>query len=487
MMRSKYAHLSKNVLLFALSGFLPKLLSFVLIPLYTSRLTTAEYGKYDLMLTTVQLLLPIFTLGIQDAALRFSLDSRYDSAQVFTVALKCSLLGTLVVTVGAWMGYRFGFFESPSVFVFTALTFGVNAVNNVCTLFCRGIGKTWAIVWGSVVNSAVTLGACILFLLVFDWGLNGYFAANVLGGAASVGVLFFGAELWRYVTGRTGKRLFKDMVSFSFPLIFSGIAWWVNNASDRYVLAELLGVAASGLYAVAYKIPNLLSVFQNVFAQAWSISAVKEFDREDRDGFIGTTYELMQFAMLALCSLLIVLNVPLAKLLYAGEFFGAWQYVPCLLLAVVFHAMSLFIGSIFTAVRDTKTLAFSTVLGAAVNVVGNLAFIPLWGGFGAAVATALGYGVTFSMRRGILRRHIRLRVTMGRNILAYLLVVMQISLSPLEGWGIFWQAVLFVGILWLYKKEFVFVLSKGKMILSDLVRSRKRLPAMGAEGEVERE
>ena len=65
------------------------------------------------------------------------------------------------------------------------------------------------------------------------------------------------------------------MVKFSFPLIFSVIAWWINNASDRYILTWITGISVSGLYAISYKIPNLLSTFQNIFAQAWSISEVK--------------------------------------------------------------------------------------------------------------------------------------------------------------------------------------------------------------------
>ena len=77
-MNSKQSYLAKNILLFSISGFVPKILSFILIPLYTSYLTTAEYGISDLITTTVYLLLPVFTLNIQDAVMRFALDDKYD-------------------------------------------------------------------------------------------------------------------------------------------------------------------------------------------------------------------------------------------------------------------------------------------------------------------------------------------------------------------------------------------------------------------------
>lgn len=473
MKKGKYAQLSKNILLFSCSGFLPKALSFLLIPLYTNCLTTAEYGEYDLMTTTVQLLLPVFTLGIQDAVLRFALDSKQDRTQVFTVALRCLAVGNVIVCLGGCAVYVSGLYTRADMLFFGALAFVTGSLHNVCNLFCRGLGRTGVITVSSVMNAAVTLGTNVLFLLAFKWGLTGYFAANALGSFFSLVTLFFGAKLWCFVGSGGKKRLFFEMVSFSFPLIFSGVAWWINNASDRYVLTKIVGIGASGLYAVAYKIPNLLSVFQNVFAQAWSISAVREFDREDTDGFIANTYALMQFLMLAICSFLILFNVPIARLLYAGEFFGAWRYVPCLLLSVVFHAMALFLGSIFTAVKDTKTLAVSTIVGAAVNTLGNVLFIRIWGAYGAAIATVLGYGVTFLMRRIVLRKHVRMRSHTGRDLSAYFLIVGQIVIAAFGESAVWWQIPLFVGVLFLYVKEW----RQGLLFLQAVLRKREEKTA----------
>lgn len=73
-MKSKYKYLFKNVGLLTLSNFGGKILTFLLIPLYTKYLTTSEYGIYDLYVTTVSLLVPILSVCVLDAVLRFSLD-----------------------------------------------------------------------------------------------------------------------------------------------------------------------------------------------------------------------------------------------------------------------------------------------------------------------------------------------------------------------------------------------------------------------------
>ena len=87
----KYKYLIKNMGLLTLSSFATKLLSFFLVPLYTSVLSTGEYGTYDLFNTTIGLLFPILTLDIQEGVLRFALDKDNDNRDVFAIGGKMLL------------------------------------------------------------------------------------------------------------------------------------------------------------------------------------------------------------------------------------------------------------------------------------------------------------------------------------------------------------------------------------------------------------
>ena len=58
------------------------------------------------------------------------------------------------------------------------------------------------------------------------------------------------------------------MVAYSVPMGLGNIGWWINNVSDRYIVTWICGLAANGVYSVAYKIPSLLSMFQQIFNQA---------------------------------------------------------------------------------------------------------------------------------------------------------------------------------------------------------------------------
>lgn len=455
-MNSKQSYLAKNILLFSISGFVPKILSFILIPLYTSYLTTAEYGISDLITTTVYLLLPVFTLDIQDAVMRFALDDKYDKKDVFSTAIRIDIIGTVLVCIGTM---AISFLNISGIdngyLTFFVIMYFTSALSNTVSLFCRGIDKVNVMVVGSILNSVITLSSNILFLAVFHWGLTGYLIANSLGSVVALAWCFIGAKLHQYMKFNVPKSVRTDMVQFSFPLIFSVIAWWINSASDRYILIWMSGVAVSGLYAISYKIPSILSIFQNVFAQAWSISAVKEFDRNDSNGFICGMYNMMNFAMIIICSGIMIVNIPIAKILYSNDFFAAWEYVPPLLVSVVFNAMALFIGSIFTAVKDTKTLSTSTILGAFINTACNIILIYFFGAYGAALATMIGYATVLIMRHFILRKHIHMNIRWNRDIAAYALLLMQMIVATAGLKLVVLQALVFGSIAILFRKELV--------------------------------
>ena len=78
----KYSYLLKNIGLLALSSFGTKVLSFLLIPLYTSVLSTSDVGIYDNYTTTVTLMLSVLTMNVSEAVMRFTLDPKKEKSSV---------------------------------------------------------------------------------------------------------------------------------------------------------------------------------------------------------------------------------------------------------------------------------------------------------------------------------------------------------------------------------------------------------------------
>ena len=432
---NRYKYLFKNIGILTLSSFATKLLSFFLVPLYTNILTTTEYGTYDLLNSTIGILLPILTLDIQEAVLRFALDKKESRNAIVSISAKYLLISNAAVAIGLIVNKIFGFSSIIADYALLFfLMFFVQSLLGVMTCYTRGIDKVADLSISSVITSVVTITCNILFLVAFKWGLLGYFAANIIGPLVQCVYLLFRSNYLKYIKCVKYSLEEREMLSYSKPLIANGIAWWVNNVSDRYVIVFFCGLAENGIYSVAGKIPSILNVFQNIFNQAWTLSAVKDFDPEDKSGFFSNTYRVYNCLMTIICSGIILFDKILAKFLYAKDFFAAWKYVPWLTIAILFGALSGYIGGFFSAVKNSKIFATSTAAGAIVNLILNFAFTPFYGAIGAAIATAICYIVVWAFRFYQSRKYIKMKVNIIRDIFSYVLLVVQtVVLTVSEG------------------------------------------------------
>ena len=296
----------------------------------------------------------------------------------------------------------------------------------------------------------------ILFLVTFKLKLNGYFYAYILANIISGSYLILATKAYKYF-GRTNEyKTKKDMYAFSKPLILNNLAWWVNNVSDRYIVTWLCGIAANGIYSVAYKIPSVLNTFQTIFSQAWTISAIKEYENNESE-FYGRIYRIYNCGMTLVCSLLIVFNKPIAKILFANEFYSAWKYAPFLTESILFGSLSGLLGGIFSAAKNSKVFAKTTLIGASVNTILNYLLVKAWGPIGAAIATLISYVIVWGARLIEANKIVPLNVNLIRDIISYILITAQALVLNLLldiNIEIIIQCSLFVFVFFLYIGEF---------------------------------
>lgn len=432
--RNKIKNLSKNALLFTISGFGTRIISFFLVPLYTYVLSTGEFGEVDLVTTSVQLLIPILTLNIQDAVLRFSLDKDYEAEDAICVGAKIIgvsslLLGAVLFGLNKFNIVRLGLNYTSFLYI----SFISGAINNNLSMYLKAKNQVKALaVWG-IVNTAVTCGANILLLLVLKLGIDGYMIAYVSGTiVANVGMLLAGNILKDLSSSKNSNEIAREMLMYSTPLIANSLGWWVNNASDRYILTYFCGAAINGIYAVSYKIPSILSALQSIFYNAWSISSITEFDENDTDGFIGETYTAYSSVSFLACSLIMLFNIAIAHILYSKDFFVAWKYVPFLLIGTVFNGLGLFNGCIFAAAKKTKEISITTVTSALVNTVLNFVLIPLIGAYGAAFATMIGYFSIWLTRMLRLKKVIKMNINWKKQLMMMITILMQCAVASVS-------------------------------------------------------
>lgn len=466
---NKYKHLAKNVLLFSISSFGSKILSFLFVSFYTAVLTTEEYGTADLVWTTASLLLFFVTLNISDAVVRFALERTNEQEGIFSYGLRIILRGQLIFGILLMV---FGFFNPVKwewyLYLLLYIMVFANALYQVTTYYLRTFDEVKSVAVAGVMNTAITIFSNIILLVVIKTGVVGYLSSMIIGSFVSslyaLWVIIKRNKFnWTKVCDKETKHM---MISYSVPLIFNGISWWINNSLDRYLVTYFCGVSVNGLYAVASKIPTMLTTAQSIFAEAWNISAIKEFDKNDADGFFGNMYSLYNGFSVLGASGLILLNVFIARVLFARDFFSAWEYSSILVFSAVFSGLAGFAGGIFSVVRKTGYYALSTIIAALVNTGLNILFIPIWGAYGAAIATVISFIAVWLIRVIYAGKFIDWKINFLKDIVAYILLGVQLYLEHTQNHCYIGQFVIVIVLIVIYRNIV--------MKIFNLVRNRFR-------------
>ncbi|PNP89383.1 hypothetical protein BMT55_12865 [Listeria newyorkensis] len=392
---NRYKKLGWNTFIIALGSMGSKFMIFLLVPFYTFYLSPAEYGKADILMMTVSILIPIVTLSIADGVFRYTME-KVSKKQVFSSACAILLLaGVILLALTPILQ------AIPMVQDYYWIFFMLLLVQLWNTLFqqqVRANGKLILYSVSGLLMSGILLIANIIFLKYFHMGVAGYLYANLLAFTFNTVCLFFGAKLYKLFSFRAiNKPLLKKMLFYSLPLIPNAILWWIMQVSDRYILTFFLGVAANGLYTVAAKIPSLLSMISSIFFQAWSISAIGDKVKQN-DAFFARVFTLFSCLFFVATESIMMIVQPFSRVLFSSAYQDVWSYVPFLLIAVLLSSFSSFLEVSYMVEKKTKQLLFTSLKGGVVNVALALVLIPFIGILGASIATLLGFLVTWLLR-----------------------------------------------------------------------------------------
>ncbi len=479
----KYDYLAKNTILFAISSFGSKLLVFLLVPFYTSVLSKAEYGIADLITTTSNILVIVATICISDAVTRFSMDGLEARKGVFRYGVSVEIIAFILTGIVIFFVADINPFDWDVSYYFLLWTIMcTSAFYQLVSNYLRAIDKVGCVAIMGILVTLLTIVSNLTLLLLYKLGLLGYLISLVAGYAISavyglVNILKYDRKCLAQICNVETR---KGMIRFSLPLIFNGVAWWINSGLDRYLLLFFLGTEANGLYAAASKIPTILSIITQIFGQAWSLSAIKESTSENKEGFYKNIYEIYNGVLVCACSILIIFNVPIAKILFAKEFFQAWHYSSVLLISAVFSALGAFWGSFFSVQKKTGWYAVSTVISACINLILNSILIPKYGIMGASIATGFSFFAMYIIRYFAASKFIKLGINLIKDLSVYILIIMQIIIANTDKHGYWIQIPICLLILLLYRKP---LLEVFKYISSFWLQSWARLMKGDNNGE----
>lgn len=433
---NRYKKLLSFTLILGIGTVISKLMTYVVLtPLYTRCLTTAEFGVVDLVVQTANLLMPLVSLGINQAVLRFGMDGETDRGSVLSTGLAVNVIGFLIFLLLYPVVRLIPAFGEYALLVYL---FIFCANNHYLFAYCvKSMHKATLFTICVIIGTAITVVLDILFLAVWDMGIVGYILAIAISDLICSAILIISGKLYKLIRFDKLKRtVTKAMLRYSIPLIPNSALWWITDYSDRYMVTVMVSESANGLYSLAYRLPNMLIMVCGIFMDAWQMSVLSEKSRLERQKFFTNVFSMYQSIIFVGASALIVGAKLVTRIMAAPAFYDSWQYIPTLVMATAMSCFVTFLGTIYVVEKQSKSSLITTVIGTVVNLGGNYFLIHLWGAHGAALSTALSYGLVVLLRAFHTRKYIPIGWNLPRFTANMSLTVAQcfIMIFEVPGW-----------------------------------------------------
>ncbi|MCI5947213.1 MAG: polysaccharide biosynthesis C-terminal domain-containing protein [Oscillospiraceae bacterium] len=422
---NKYQKLLNNTLIFAIGTFGSKLLSFILVRLYTGCMTTAQYGTADLLYQAANVIYPIVTLSMADALIRFGIDKAYDNKKIYTIALTTTAGGLAVLLLFTPLINSLEAFRGYGLLLFVYCFFSSFKQLAASFVRARGLVKLFAI--DGIFSTLIIVVSNLILLLKFDLGVTGYVCSIIISDALSLLGLVIISELYKFFDIKSlDKTLFKEIVKYSLPLVPTYILWWITSASDRYFVIAMVNSAENGIYSAAHKIPTLLLLVTTLFYQAWQMSAIENKDDSDLSGYYKQVYGAYSSLLFIAAAGLIMIAKPFTYILVDNDpeknFVFGYHYTPILIIAMIFQCLCQFLSSIYNVRKKSVNSMVTSIVAAVVNIVLDILLIPRLGAYGAGIATMTAYFACFMVRVFDTRSYVKFDISWFRMIVNMIVV-----------------------------------------------------------------
>lgn len=402
--------LVKNTLIFAIGTFGSKVLSFLIVPLYSYFIKAETFGMYDLIVTTVTMFTPIITLQISDGVYRWLIDEPDDKDEVIASTIKLLIVCICISScfyMAACIMIKIPLAFETWIFAVTMITYGV------IQQIIRGLGENKLYSFAGILYTFISLAINVLGLIILRKGIEILFYSSSIASVVCCVIFLNKLEIFKTIRVKMNYTITKDMIRYSLPLIPNTICWWVINSVDRYMIRFYLGSDANGIYSMSTKYPAIVTMITSIFYLAWQESAIKEYDTPNRNQFFSAVFN--KYNKLLLSTVIVCIPFIKAFLMFIMEqsYKSAWKYTGFLMIGCSFSALCTFLGIGYNISKDTKKALYTTSVAAITDALINLFFMKKYGLQIASISTFISYFILFIIRMFDCRKYFKLDIKWG--------------------------------------------------------------------------
>lgn len=390
----------RDALIYTLPTILSRGIAIFLLPIYTRIASPEELGALDLFLVFGNIVALTVALEISQGIARYIPEIsdakqrlNYSSTGLFFTFLMYALFFIIASRFYVELNH---FITGKSEYAqFFQLALAYIALQGFFYYFqnqlrFEGNSIGYAIV--SVFYATSNLASAFVFGIIYDLGLTAILYSMVISVLIAS---MLGLFLLRKSFGFVFKlNLLKQLLKFSTPLVPASMLIFVSLYIDRYMINTLLSLESVGHYGVAVRLASAASLVMIGFQMAITPLVYKHYNEPETPQRLAVIFKyFVIFAVFFFLAYSLIVE-ELLTILTTPDFYSVANVIPILILAFLFSNMYVFMPGI--GIRKKTHLIFLIgFVAAIINIILNYLLIPVLGMVGAALATTIGYFISF--------------------------------------------------------------------------------------------
>lgn len=400
-MKVRYKHFFFTVIGYFAGNVFTKLISFILLPLYTKLIDPEIYGIYGVNMTIVQLVVPVVYLAIWNAVFRYAAESDTEQGRYEVVSTGLPVMWvSSVICAGILLFINiFWDLHNPYLVCIYAIA---NGFQYFYGYIARSMKDNRTFIISGCVNSTINLVLNWIGIVYLHHGIETLYYSYIIGTIAQVLIIEVKYRILSHFRTEYVKRSrLQTLFKFGGPLALNSIMQWLLTGLTQIMIAQMLGTYYNGLFSVAVKFATLISLIASVFEYAWLELAYDLAKGNNSAGYYRRVINMLFGVLIFGSSVLMLIIKIMFPYFIASAYNESLEAIPYIVIYASANSLASFFATIYMSYKDVNTITVSSLIAGGMNLLLILVLIPALSFHGALISLTVA-SVLMMLIRGII-------------------------------------------------------------------------------------
>ncbi|MDO5559195.1 MAG: oligosaccharide flippase family protein [Oscillospiraceae bacterium] len=423
---------------FPMDSYLPKILCLIMIRLYTGCLGPAELSLVTKLQYFVCVLGLVATLGVSEAVIDIIRKDPKRKSEVYTTSVVFSLV-TLIIILCLFpllsKAFKFSKYVSYVILMLFAVRF-----RDINRQYARANNLSRICFADNIINIILTAAFMVIFILLLELGVKGYFIAAILADICSSIFIMALSDLKSQLNpDNIDMKLARKMVRISAPYVGAALCWWMMRYINFYLVSYLVSNKESGMYICAYLVSDMIMLAVIMLRKTWTDDMFAFEDKKIIKSHYTKALDSYFSILTAAAAIIMLLVKVVMSILTDKAYWEAYRFAPFIIVAMVIQSMCYFLSCIYFEKNIVRTFIKCAALAVIMNIIFDIILIPFLDAQGASISALISSFILFIMVIVDTQRIMKYSISwrkIGLNLitLIYMSVVIVFKLPVMYVW-----------------------------------------------------